>query len=314
MAVVPEEFVGYSDRVDEAIADYLGADTPESLYDAARHLPDSGGKRIHPILVRLGFEAVGGEDIEAVLPAAVAVELVHTTSLSHDDIIDDDDLRRGAQSVHSRWDVPTSILSGDLLYARAFEALCDSDAAPGTTVRCCELLAETCSIICEGQMLDAEFEEREDVDEAEYVEMVEQKTGALLGAALRIGALVGGAEEELAARLDRFGTQLGVAFQIHDEILDVTQSSTAPGEEGGSDITAGEETLITVHAREHGVDIEGSPNTIRERLERAGSIEYARGYAHELIDEARGDLGDLPEAEAERTLHEFAEYLVERTY
>ncbi|MFB6218641.1 MAG: polyprenyl synthetase family protein, partial [Halobacteriaceae archaeon] len=146
MAAVMEEFAGYRERIDGALASYLDGDTPPSLYDAARHLPESGGKRLRPILVLLGYEAVGGDDIGAALPAAVAVELVHTCSLSHDDIIDDDDLRRGADSVHTRWDEPTGILAGDLLYARAFEALADSDAPAATVVRCCKVLADACTV------------------------------------------------------------------------------------------------------------------------------------------------------------------------
>jgi geranylgeranyl diphosphate synthase type I len=313
-APVLEEFVGYRARVDEALVEYLQGETPTRLYEAARHLPESGGKRLRPILVLLGYDAVDGGDIEAALPAAVAVELIHTCSLSHDDIIDEDTLRRGTESVHARWDVPTGILAGDLLYATAFEAMVDSAAPAETIERCCRVLAETCSVVCEGQFLDTEFESREDVTEADYMEMVERKTGALLGASLQIGALLGGAERGVARGLRGFGTKIGTAFQIHDDVLDVVQSSTTLGKEQGSDVAAGKETLLTVHAREQGVDLSGPTEAVRERLADAGSVDYARERAQTLVAEATEQLPDLPDAEVDRTLRELAEFLVSREY
>ncbi|MFB6218642.1 MAG: polyprenyl synthetase family protein, partial [Halobacteriaceae archaeon] len=165
-----------------------------------------------------------------------------------------------------------------------------------------------------GQILDTEFEGRDGVTESEYMEMVERKTGSLLGASLRIGALLGGADEGVAGRLGEFGTRLGVAFQIHDDVLDITQPSATLGKRQGSDVVAGKETLITLHARQQGVDLDGDPAAVRERLERAGSIEYARERARELVAAATEERGPLPDPEVEATLDELAEYLVRREY
>ncbi|MEM2933489.1 MAG: polyprenyl synthetase family protein, partial [Methanocellales archaeon] len=167
--------------VDKAIKKYLPISHPEELYKASRHLLDAGGKRLRPVMLMLAAEAVLG-DLENVIPAAVAVELVHNFTLIHDDIMDEDELRRGMPAVHVKWDTSSAILAGDTLCCKAFEILAKSKAEPKRIVASIDILSRALTEICEGQWLDLDFEKRETVSIREYLEMVRKKTGMLLAA------------------------------------------------------------------------------------------------------------------------------------
>lgn len=161
-------------HVDAAIDELLPVVRPEELYKASRYLVDSGGKRLRPAVLILAAEATGSE-LKSVLPAAVAVELVHNFTLIHDDIMDKDELRRGKPAVHMIWGEAGAILAGDTLYSKAFEILSKVENEPARILKCMDVLSKTCTEICEGQWLDMDFEKREKVSKAEYIEMVEKK-------------------------------------------------------------------------------------------------------------------------------------------
>ena len=158
-------------------------DAPGELNKASAHLLAAGGKRLRPAVVMLAADAVKRGESDEILPAALALEITHTFTLIHDDIMDDDKLRRGVQTVHTKWDMPTGILAGDVLYARAFEFICMAKAKEEAKIRAVSMLARACADICEGQHMDMSFEHRNDVDEYEYMEMVKKKTGVLYAAA-----------------------------------------------------------------------------------------------------------------------------------
>jgi geranylgeranyl diphosphate synthase type I len=325
--------------VNDAIVEMLPIQRPERLYEASRYLLDAGGKRLRPTALLLAAEAVTGteplaDDYRAfgptgidIMAAAVSVEVIQSFTLIHDDIMDDDDVRRGVPAVHREYDLETAILAGDTLYSKAFEYMLATGAPPDRAVLAIEELATTCTKICEGQALDVEFEERSAVPPEEYLEMVEHKTAVLYAASTTIPALLLGADDEVVDALRGYGLDVGRAFQIQDDLLDLTTPSEKLGKQRGSDLVEGKRTIITLHARRQGVDVDAlieadSSETVAEadidaavaRLEEAGSIDYAREQATEFVERGKNRLEVLPEGEARRTLADIADYLVEREY
>ena len=325
--------------VNEAVDEELPVETPPHLYEASRYLLDAGGKRLRPALLLLvgeslanvrpgdrdyrSFPTLDGEEID-LLKAAVSIEVIQSFTLIHDDIMDDDELRRGVPAVHEQFDTATAILAGDTLYSKAFEIMLETGAAPDRSLAALEVLAETCTQICEGQAMDIDFERRNDVTVPEYRRMIERKTAVLFSAAASIPAILMGADDDTVDALARYGLGVGEAFQIHDDVLDLIATSDELGKERGSDLQEGKRTLITIHAQQEGVDIANLVDRVRTdqqaidevvaELESVGSISFARGVARSLVDESADDLAALPDNEARRLLDSLAGYLVEREY
>jgi geranylgeranyl diphosphate synthase type I len=258
-----------------------------------------------------------------VLPAAVAVELVHNFTLIHDDIMDEADLRRGLATVHKKWGVPRAIIAGDAMYSKAFEILSCTKSDPQRLVESLELLSKTCTDICEGQWMDMNFATRKDVTEEEYMRMVEKKTAVLFAAALKMGASLSGANHDHARALWDFGRFTGVGFQIYDDVIDLITPEEILGKAQGGDIVEGKRTLIIIHALSKGVSIEalGKSNATRSEinaalitLKESGSIDYAMNKAIEFVDQGKAALSVLPDSEAKITLIRLADYMIERKY
>jgi geranylgeranyl diphosphate synthase type I len=331
--------------VNEALTERLPIQEPERLYRASRHLLDAGGKRLRPAMALLVAEALTDTEPLSreyhafpplapdedrpidIMAAAVSIETIQSFTLIHDDIMDEDDLRRGVPSVHRAYDTETAILAGDTLYAKAFEFMLDIDVPAERAVRSLSELAQTCTRICEGQSLDVAFENRDNVTTDEYIGMVKQKTAVLYAAAARIPAILLGADDATAEALYEFGLDIGRAFQIRDDVLDLTVPSEELGKQRGSDLVEGKQTAVTLHAREQGIDVDAlvetdDPATVSEaeidaavaRLEEAGSIEYARTLSRDLVERGKSHLDVLPENEARTLLSGLAEYLIERGY
>ena len=330
------------ERVNEGIREQLPVRHPERLYRASRYLLDAGGKRLRPTVLLLAAEGVtdtpplsadyrsfpdvDGEPVD-VLSAAVSIETIQSFTLIHDDIMDDDDMRRGVPSVHREFDLETAILAGDTLYSKAFEMMLETGAPADRSVRALSELATTCTSICEGQALDVEFERGSEVTVEEYLEMVEWKTAVLYAAAAAIPAILLGADDDVVEALTQYGLDVGRAFQIQDDLLDLTTPSEELGKTRGSDLVEGKRTLITLHARQQGVDVDSlvdadSVETVDEaaieaavaELREAGSIEFARRTALDLIEDGKARLDVLPGNEPVTLLRGIADYLVERTY
>jgi len=308
--------------VDESIPKFLPITPPDELYKAMRHLLDAGGKRLRPSALLLAAEAVGGKP-EDVLPAAVAVELVHNFTLIHDDIMDEADLRRGLTTVHKKWGVPRAIIAGDALYSKAFEILSCTKSEPQRLVESLELLSKTCTDICEGQWMDMNFQTRKDVTEEEYMRMVEKKTAVLFATALKLGASLSGANRDHSRALWDFGRLTGVGFQIYDDVIDLITPEEILGKAQGGDIVEGKRTLIVIHALSKGVSIDalGKCNATRSEisaalttLKESGSIDYAMNKALGFVDEGKAALSVLPDSEAKKTLIGLADYMIERKY
>ena len=222
--------------------------TPKSLYEPIRYVLSMGGKRIRPVLMLLGYNLYK-EDTDKILMNAIALETYHNYTLLHDDLMDQADLRRGHETVHKKWDANTAILSGDSMLVLAYERMAQCDSRHLADVL--RLFTTTALEIGEGQQYDMEFETRDDVREEEYIEMIRLKTSVLLACALKIGAILADAPAEDADCLYKFGEQIGLAFQLQDDYLDVYGDSKVFGKKIGGDITSNKKTFMLINAFSH---------------------------------------------------------------
>ena len=217
---------------------------PSALYAPNNYILGLGGKRLRPLLVLMACELMGKDAGEA-LPAALAIEYFHNYTLVHDDIMDNADLRRGHETVHVKYGLNEAILSGDVLLIYAYHYLNSYDSTLNRPLM--NILNKTAVEVCEGQSLDLSYEDRNDVNEEEYLEMIRLKTSVLLAAAMKIGALIGDAEEEEVGRIYEYGENLGLAFQMQDDILD-TFGDRKVGKKIGGDILQNKKTLLLIRA------------------------------------------------------------------
>ena len=218
---------------------------PKSLYDPIKYVLSLGGKRIRPVLMLLGYN-LWKDDPERILMPAVAVETYHNYTLLHDDLMDNADKRRGHDTVHKKWDANTAILSGDAMLVVAYQRLATVDQTKLKPVL--DLFTETALEIDEGQQFDIDFENRSDVKEEEYIEMIRLKTSVLLACALKIGAILANAPVTDAEALYKFGELLGLAFQLQDDLLDVYGDTKVFGKEIGGDIMCNKKTFMLINA------------------------------------------------------------------
>ena len=218
---------------------------PQSLYEPIRYVLSLGGKRIRPVLMLLGYNLFK-EDPERIMMQALGLETYHNYTLLHDDLMDNADLRRGHETVHKRWNANTAILSGDSMLVLAYQriAQCDDRHLPAVL----GLFTETALEIGEGQEYDMAFETRNDVREEEYIEMIRLKTSVLLACALKMGALLADASKEDADNLYKCGEQMGLAFQLQDDLLDVYGDPAVFGKAIGGDITSNKKTYMLINA------------------------------------------------------------------
>lgn len=218
---------------------------PKSLYEPIQYVLSLGGKRIRPTLMMLAYNLYQ-EDPEKILPQACALETYHNFTLLHDDLMDKADVRRGHPTVHVKWDANTAILSGDTMLLMAFQRMmqCPEDKLQAVL----DVFTETTLEIDEGQQYDISFETRNDVREEEYIEMIRLKTSVLLACALKIGAILGGASKADAENLYKFGEQIGLAFQLQDDFLDVYGDPKVFGKAIGGDILCNKKTFMLINA------------------------------------------------------------------
>ena len=292
------------------------------LNKASAHLLAAGGKRLRPAVVMLAADAVKRGSSQDIIQAALALELTHTFTLIHDDIMDADSLRRGVQTVHTKWDMPTGILAGDVLYARAFEFICLAKAQENAKVRAVSMLARACADICEGQHMDMSFAHRKDVDEYEYLEMVKKKTGVLYAAAAGIGAILAGSTAHQAKALYLFGLNTGIAFQIQDDLIDLLTPAEKSGKDRASDLREGKQTLIMIKAREKGIDLlpykreltDAEIDAVIKELTDKGVLADVKKVAHDLVSASNKHLSLLPPSKERELLMEMGEFFVTRSY
>jgi geranylgeranyl diphosphate synthase type II len=236
-----------SEKINHTLSTLRYGENPVELYEPIRYIMAMGGKRVRPLLVLLAAKMYDDDVDKALLPAA-AVEVFHNFTLMHDDIMDKAPLRRGEQTVHEKWNANTAILSGDVMLVRAFQLLLGVEQSKLATVL--ELFSEAAAQVCEGQQLDMNFERREQVSIQEYIHMITLKTAVLLGFSLKLGAVLQGAPATDAEHLKAFGNNVGIAFQLRDDLLDVYGDKAKFGKQVGGDILSDKKTYLMLTALE----------------------------------------------------------------
>ena len=236
----------------EFVLEYLKSEQhdkePRNLYEPVTYILGLGGKRIRPVLTLMSAE-IFDADYKDALPAALAVEVFHNFSLIHDDIMDDAPLRRGNETVHEKWDVNTGILSGDAMLILAYQYF--EQYEPLIFRELAKLFSKTALEVCEGQQWDVDFENREDVTLPEYLKMIQYKTAVLLGAAMKMGAIIAQTSIQNANFIYDFGLHLGIAFQLQDDYLDAYGNPETFGKQVGGDIIENKKTYLYLKAIEY---------------------------------------------------------------
>ena len=233
--------------ISDAVNKLTFPEHPGQLYDPISYILSLGGKRMRPALLLMACELFGG-DANKAIPPALAIEVFHNFTLMHDDIMDNAPLRRGRTTVHEKWNQNVGILSGDVMLIEGYKLMMQVDDRILRQVL--DIFNETAVGVCEGQQIDMEFEQQNDVRIDEYINMIRLKTAVVLGGALKIGALIGGAPSADAALLSTFGEQLGIAFQLQDDILDVYGDPEKFGKQVGGDIISNKKTYLLIKALE----------------------------------------------------------------
>ena len=314
-----EEFVAY-------LSKSVRTKEPKNLYDPMVYILGLGGKRVRPVLVLMAAE-IFGSDYEKALDAALAIEVFHNFSLVHDDIMDDAPLRRGKKTVHERWDINTGILSGDAMLIRAYQLF---ENYTGETFRAlAELFSKTAIEVCEGQQYDMDFESREDVDIEEYLKMIEYKTAVLVGASLKMGAIVAGASQENRRKIYEFGKLLGIAFQLQDDYLDAFGDPESFGKRIGGDIIENKKTFLYLTSLQQSdssgalqlehlysinpIDASAKIETVKSLFESSGAAELTRMEIEKYTRMAFSALEQLEISEEKKeVLRQFGQGLMDR--
>ncbi len=312
--------------VNEALIKMLDVGDVAKLKKAMNHLPLAGGKRLRPILAMLVADAVSNKG-KKTIPFGNALEIIHNFTLVHDDIMDNDDLRRGKKTVHTLFDETIAILAGDALFALAFEILATLEVNDSKIRILLKDMARVVRKISEGQQMDMDFENRLNVSEEEYLEMIEKKTAALFAMAAKGGVIIADGTEKQIKSMEEYGRLLGMGFQIWDDYLDVSAKEKRLGKPVGSDIKNGKRTLMVIHAlkrlndeeRKRFLSVLGNENASLEAvnsaialLEKVGSINYARTMAFNFTAEAKKRLDVLPQSEHKEILNDFVDFMVKR--
>lgn len=318
----------YGKLVDNELKKMFEKDEPKELYEPIRYHLFAGGKRVRPILCLLACESVGGE-LDTVLPIATGLELVHAFTLVHDDVMDEDKLRRGKSTLWSKWGKAIAINAGDGIYAKAYESALNLTVESKLKNKILKKFTDTILDVCEGQAMDVGFENKKFVSFEEYIEMATKKTASLIKTSAEVGALVGNTSEKEVNALADYGEKIGLAFQIWDDYIDFASEKT--GKTFASDIKKKKKTSIVCHALENAtpeqkkqlLEILETPleettdSKIKEAvaiLNETGSIKYAGDYAKGLVDDAKKALDVLKDSDAKTALLDFADFVVEREH
>ncbi len=315
-----------SHEVDGAIRSYIPDEEPMKLIEASRRYPYAGGKRMRPAIVLAACSAVGGDRSKAI-PLAVAIEYIHNFTLIHDDYMDGDVKRRGMTTIHVDYGMPTAILAGDALFAKAFQIMAEMDVDGERLRDSLRYVTKAVWDLARGQEMDTSNEGKI-VSEEEYIETIRLKTSVLFAAAAAGGAIVGGADKKTVKAIDDYAMALGLGFQIFDDYLGICGDASKTGKSVGNDIRKGKCTILVTHAMKNIKDqrtkdefknilgnMDASEKQIaraRQILQDAGSIDYARNKAKEKVDEAISKIHFLPSSEHKDFMIALARYAIDR--
>jgi geranylgeranyl diphosphate synthase, type I len=322
-----ETIMNYAKLVDQYIDENLVGDN-QVLWDAARHYFQAGGKRLRPFIVLNCYELVK-ENFQKLIPLAAAVEILHTYTLIHDDIMDNDALRRGVETIHTKWNEPIAILSGDLLNAMVFVFIGRLDLSGEKKSKLCTKFADVSVELCEGQVMDMEFESRNDVTVEEYMKMISLKTGALFSTSAYLGGLAADLDQSQLSSLERYGQNLGKAFQIIDDILGLVGEESKFGKPIGSDLKAGKKTFLILYALDNLSDADRKDlqelldktdknnseiSRAIELIKKSDAVEIAKQMAIKFSQDAVQTLSSFPDSQAKTNLESIAYMLIDREY
>lgn len=326
LMVFPEDYKDRVKEINEYLMRSLDVIEDKKLKAAMAHYPAAGGKRLRPLLATIVCEAVGGK-AQTAIPFGTALEIVHNFTLVHDDVMDEDDTRRGIKTVHAQYGIPEAILAGDALFARAFEIVSDTDVDSGKVVKLTEIMAKAVRLLAEGQQLDMDFEDAKKISSDDYLKMIERKTAVLYSAAAQGGVIVGGGSEAQEEALFEYGRLIGLGFQIWDDVLDLRSDKATFGKPVLNDIRNGKKTLIVVNGLEDMNAVEkkqflkvlgnkkATVNQLklaRDILEDVGAVDHAVMVANGLVAKAKDRLSVLKESKHKEVLKYFADYMVTR--
>ena len=315
-AVVESDFLAVNDFIVEQL--YSEVTLVESI---GHYIVEAGGKRMRPVLTLLAARSCGIESQQHI-PMAAVIELIHTATLLHDDVVDMSTLRRGRPTVNAEWNNPSSVLVGDFIYSRAFQILVQIG-----NMRIMEIIADTTNKIAEGEVLQLIAKNNPESSEASYMQVIESKTAILFQAAAQCGALLGNAEPNIESALTEFGLRIGTAFQLVDDVLDYAGDAADLGKNIGDDLAEGKVTLPLIHALETGTDPE--KDLIREALKTEdlpkqmlqdvirivrnnGGLEYTKNQANIHAQAAQKCLASLPESQFRHAMKAMVDFSVNR--
>lgn len=296
-------YADYKKKIDKILAGSITRTLPSTLYDPLNYVLNSGGKRIRPMMVIFSCEAAGGS-FDASASAAVALEMLHNFTLVHDDIMDNADTRRGEPTVYRKWDSNVAILAGDQLIGLAYVYLTKTNASEFR--RLTEAFTEGIIEVCEGQSFDKEFEQRKDVTIEEYLMMISKKTAKMLETSAAVGALCAGAEDDFVSIIKQFALNIGLAFQIQDDLLDITADEAEFGKTIGGDVMEGKKTYLLLKALERSKQGRGG-RLIHKMIENNGLKNAGKDEIAEVRKEYE-DLGVTDSAKNEIALYTNAAY------
>ena len=315
-AVVESDFLAVNDFIVEQL--YSEVALVESI---GHYIVDAGGKRMRPVLTLLAARSCGIES-QKHIPMAAVIELIHTATLLHDDVVDMSTLRRGRPTVNAEWNNPSSVLVGDFIYSRAFQILVQIG-----NMRIMEIIADTTNKIAEGEVLQLIAKNNPEFSEVSYMQVIESKTAILFQAAAQCGALLGNVEPDIEAALTEFGVRIGTAFQLVDDVLDYAGDAADHGKNIGADLAEGKPTLPLIYAMENGSGSE--KDLIREALKNeqlsgqilqdvieivrnSGGLEYTKNQANTHAQAAQKCLAGLPESQFRHAMEAMVDFSVNR--
>jgi geranylgeranyl diphosphate synthase type II len=299
-------------QIDQAIRSIRQEDKNPLFYEPIAYVNTLSGKQIRPLLTIISGLAVGG-NLETLLFPAAAVELLHNFTLVHDDIMDDDDLRRGKPTVHIKWDLGTAILAGDGLLGLAYRKLLQT---PGVSdLRMVRLFTEAMLEICEGQALDKSFENIPQVTEEDYLKMIEKKTATLISLSCQLGGITANAGEMMVQALADFGLNLGLGFQIQDDLLDIYADESKLGKRVGSDLAMHKKTIVNVRLMEkmNTADLSiASLSDLKHNLTQMDVLQDIQTMIDAYFSKAKSALGKIPPNPYTTLLAEFGDSIQNR--
>jgi len=319
-----KEYSRYKEQIEKHLSGIITETKPVCVYQPITYVLDAGGKRVRAVLTMLSAEAVGGKRT-ASLHAACAIEILHNFTLVHDDVMDNSPLRRGRPTVHTKWDTNVAILSGDQLVAYAYQSLLKTKSP--SIEKIMRSFTKAFIDVCEGQGFDKEFETRTNVSLSEYLHMIHKKTACVISAACEMGALAGNGTTREVSSLQTFGNSLGMAFQIQDDLLDITGTEQQLGKPIGGDVMEGKKTYLLLKALEwaNNKDKKILQQVVRKSIsnremikdvldiyQRTGVIEDAQSRVLYYTELANKALSTLKPGNAREMLYWLSQQLLER--